>query len=74
MRADAASVHRAHGQRLSDRPAIVHGPRRQSWAETYARCRRLASALERYGIGIGDTVAIMAPNIPRCTRRISPYP
>jgi fatty-acyl-CoA synthase len=47
-----------------DRPAIVHGPRRQSWAETYARCRRLASALERYGIGIGDTVAIMAPNIP----------
>ncbi|HYD06967.1 MAG TPA: acyl-CoA synthetase, partial [Reyranella sp.] len=45
-------------------PALVHGSRVQSWAETYTRCRRLASALEQVGIGIGDTVAIMAPNIP----------
>jgi fatty-acyl-CoA synthase len=45
-------------------PAIVHGNRRQSWAETYARCRRLASALARRGIGAGDTVAVMAPNVP----------
>ena len=42
----------------------MHGARRQTWAETYARCRQLASALEKVGIGIGDTVAIMAPNIP----------
>ena len=47
-----------------DHLALVHGPRRQSWAETYERCRRLASALEKVGIGLGDTVAIMAPNIP----------
>jgi len=47
-----------------DHIALVHGERRQSWAETYARCRQLASALERVGIGVGDTVAIMAPNIP----------
>jgi fatty-acyl-CoA synthase len=47
-----------------DHVALVHGARRQSWSETYARCRRLASALERVGIGVGDTVAIMAPNIP----------
>jgi len=47
-----------------DHVALVHGSRRQSWAETYARCRQLASALEKVGIGIGDTVAIMAPNIP----------
>ncbi|MDP2333823.1 MAG: acyl-CoA synthetase [Reyranella sp.] len=47
-----------------DHMALVHGERRQSWAETYMRCRRLASALERVGIGVGDTVAIMAPNIP----------
>jgi fatty-acyl-CoA synthase len=47
-----------------DHPAIIHGPRCQSWAEIYRRCRRLASALERQGIGVGDTVAIMAPNIP----------
>ena len=47
-----------------DRPAILHGEARQSWAETYARCRRLASALQRRGIGRGDTVAVMAPNTP----------
>jgi fatty-acyl-CoA synthase len=44
--------------------ALVHGPRRQTWSETYARCRRLASALDKVGIGTGDTVAIMSPNIP----------
>ena len=43
------------------RLALVHGPRRQTWAETYTRCRRLASALEKAGIGKGDTVTIMAP-------------
>jgi len=47
-----------------DQVALIHGPRRQSWAETYARCRRLGSALEKVGVGVGDTVAIMAPNIP----------
>jgi 3-(methylthio)propionyl---CoA ligase len=47
-----------------DRTAIVHGARRQSWAVTYARCRRLASALAKRGIGVGDTVAAMAPNVP----------
>jgi fatty-acyl-CoA synthase len=47
-----------------DHIALVHGERRQTWAETYARCRRLASALVKVGIGVGDTVAIMAPNIP----------
>jgi fatty-acyl-CoA synthase len=46
------------------RLALVHGPRRQTWAETYDRCRQLASALDKVGIGLGDTVAIMAPNIP----------
>jgi fatty-acyl-CoA synthase len=46
------------------RVAIIHGPLRQTWAQTYLRCRRLASALARRGIGRGDTVALMAPNIP----------
>ncbi|HVY04790.1 MAG TPA: acyl-CoA synthetase [Burkholderiales bacterium] len=46
------------------RRAVVHGDYRATWAETYARCRRLASALARRGIGVGDTVAVMAPNIP----------
>jgi fatty-acyl-CoA synthase len=46
------------------RVAIIHGAQRQTWAETYTRCRRLASALTRHGIGRNDTVAVMAPNIP----------
>ena len=47
-----------------DRLAIVHGSLRQTWAETYARARRLASALQRRGIGKNDTVAVMLPNTP----------
>ncbi|MEX2629465.1 MAG: acyl-CoA synthetase [Tistlia sp.] len=46
------------------RLALAHGRRRFTWAEAYARCRRLASALSRRGIGPGDTVAAMLPNIP----------
>ena len=43
---------------------MIHGAQRFTWRETYARCRRLASALARRGIGKNDTVAVMAPNIP----------
>src|SRR5579883_742908 len=46
------------------RIAVVHGDLRRSWAETYARCRRLASALAGRGVGRGDVVAVMAPNVP----------
>ena len=52
-----AAVHPAH-------TAVIHGRIRRTYAETYARCRRLASALIRRGIGKDDTVAVMAPNIP----------
>jgi fatty-acyl-CoA synthase len=34
-----------------DRVSVIHGPRRFTWAETAARCRRLAAALARRGIG-----------------------
>ena len=44
--------------------AVIHGEQRRTWAETYARCRRLASALHKRGIGPDDTVAVMAPNVP----------
>src|SRR5919201_5720316 len=44
--------------------AVIHGDRRFTYAEFAARCRRLASALARRGIKRGDTVAIMAPNVP----------
>jgi len=47
-----------------ERLAIVHGAQRITYAEFYARCRRFASALTRRGIGHGDCVAVMAPNVP----------
>jgi fatty-acyl-CoA synthase len=46
------------------RAAIVYRELEQSWAETYRRCRRFASALRRHGIGPDDTVALMLPNVP----------
>jgi fatty-acyl-CoA synthase len=46
------------------KPAVIHGECTYSYADFYARCRRLASALVRRGIGPGDTVAVMAPNVP----------
>ncbi len=47
-----------------DYPAVIHGDIRRDWRETYQRCRRLASALASRGVGKGDTVAAMLPNIP----------
>ncbi len=49
-----------------DRVAVIHSDAgiSRTWAETYARCRQLASTLTQQGIGKGDTVAIMCPNLP----------
>ena len=47
-----------------DHPAIIHGKRRYSYAEFYARSRRLASALAASGIGKDDTVSVMLANTP----------
>ncbi len=44
--------------------AIIHGARTWTYAEFYARARRLASALAKHGIGRGDTVSVMLPNTP----------
>ncbi len=44
--------------------AVIHGGTRFDYATFYARCRCLASALAGRGIGLGDTVAVMAPNVP----------
>src|ERR1700746_672965 len=51
---------RVYGPRV----AVVHGDRRHSYAEFLERARRLSSALAQLGVAKGDTVAIMAPNIP----------
>lgn len=47
-----------------DQCSIIHGQRRYNWGETRERCQRLASALVQHGIGVGDTVSVIAPNIP----------
>ncbi len=47
-----------------DHTAIIHGPLRRSYAEFYARTRRLASALAKRGIKRGDTVSVMLANTP----------
>jgi fatty-acyl-CoA synthase len=46
------------------RTSVVHGAERYTWSQTYERARRLASTLSKRGIGVGDTVAAMLPNIP----------
>ncbi len=56
-------IRRAAGV-FPDRVSVIHGERRFTWAQTYARCRRLASALAARGIGKNDTVAVVAANIP----------
>src|SRR5258705_11936999 len=53
----AAAVYPGH-------TAIIHGKLRRSYAELYARTRRIASALARRGIGRGDTVSVFAANTP----------
>ncbi len=47
-----------------ERIAVIYNEERQTWAETYRRCRCLASALRQHGIEQDDTVAVMLPNIP----------
>ncbi|WP_370298435.1 acyl-CoA synthetase [Pontibacterium sp.] len=47
-----------------EQTATVHGQVRRNWAETYTRCRQLASALQKHGIEKGDTVSVVAPNLP----------
>lgn len=44
--------------------SIIHGDRRYTWKETYERCLALAAALSSHNIGVGDTVSVIAPNIP----------
>ena len=47
-----------------DKLAVIDGTARFTYRELYSRCRRLADALRLRGIGPGDTVAVMAPNVP----------
>ncbi len=52
------------GTVYGERTAIVHGDFRQTWAETYTRCRKLAAALRQRGIKRNSTVAVLLHNTP----------
>ena len=46
-------------QAFPDRTAVIHGETRFTYTELSARCRRLASALQGRGIGIGDRKSVV---------------
>lgn len=47
-----------------EREAVIYGERRYNWSEVRSRCNRMSAALEDAGIGLGDTVAVLAFNTP----------
>jgi len=49
---------------FGDLPAVIHGQRRYTWAQTRERSARLAAALQALGVGRGSTVSVMLPNTP----------
>lgn len=49
---------------FGERDAVIYGTRRYSWSQTYERCVRLASAIQRAGIKQGEVVSVMAANTP----------
>jgi fatty-acyl-CoA synthase len=53
----AAQVH-------ARRPAVSYGPVARDWAGFATRCRAVAGGLARLGLGRGDTVSVLSPNIP----------
>jgi fatty-acyl-CoA synthase len=44
--------------------ALIYEDRKYTWSEIFKRCTKFASALEKIGIGTGDTVSVMAFNTP----------
>lgn len=51
-------------QVFPDKIAVIHGADRFTYRQFYERCRRFASALASRGVGPGDTVSVLAPNVP----------
>lgn len=52
-----------------NQPAIVykdykHNDFHQTWGETFTRCKQMADALHKLGVGKDDTVAVLLPNTP----------
>jgi len=59
-----ASILAESAVRHADRPAVVMGPQRITYAELWASALRAAASLREQGIGPGDKVAVLIPNVP----------
>ena len=44
--------------------AVIDGATSFNYRQFFVRCKRLGSALRKYGVGKGDTVSVMAANVP----------
>ena len=47
-----------------DYEALIYGERKYTWRQVYERSTQFASSLEKQGIGLGDTVSVLAANTP----------
>ncbi len=47
-----------------DYEALIYGDIKFTWKQVYERSTRFASSLEKQGIGLGDTVSVLAANTP----------
>jgi len=47
-----------------DYEALIYGNRKYTWKQVYERSTQFASSLEKQGIGLGDTVSVLAANTP----------
>jgi long-chain acyl-CoA synthetase len=59
-----AAILAESANRHPDRDAVVIGPQRITYRQLWEQTRRYAAALERAGIGPGDRVAMLMPNVP----------
>ncbi|XP_023734216.1 2-methylpropanoate--CoA ligase CCL4 [Lactuca sativa] len=49
---------------FGDSPSLVYNHLTYTWSDTFRRCLRVASSISILGIGKGDVVSVLAPNIP----------
>ena len=57
-----------------DYEALVYEDRKYTWKQVYDRSTQFASSLEKQGIGLGDTVSILAANTPELFERFASTP
>lgn len=58
------SVVAESAQRYPDRQAVVFGDNRLTYGQLWDETRRYAAVLRERGVGPGDTVALLMPNVP----------